>query len=127
MPQGRFKSFPIQEDEYLLTVLRYIERNPLRAKLVRRAERWAWSSARHWREPEGRPTYLDDGPVARPRDWLEWVNQPATVAEVEAIRGSVVRGTPYGGMGWVAGTAKQLGLESTLRPRGRPRKPSGAE
>lgn len=42
--QGRFKAFPIQRDEHLLTVMRYVERNPLRAKLVRRAEAWRWSS-----------------------------------------------------------------------------------
>jgi putative transposase len=42
--QGRFKAFPIQEDEHLLTVPRYVERNPLRADLVARAEDWAWSS-----------------------------------------------------------------------------------
>ena len=41
--QGRFKSFPIQRDEHLLTVLRYVERNPLRAGLVTRAEAWNWS------------------------------------------------------------------------------------
>ena len=44
--QGRFKAFPIQEDGHLLTVLRYVERNPVRAKLVRLAQRWPWSSAR---------------------------------------------------------------------------------
>jgi putative transposase len=44
--QGRFKAFPIQQDEHLLTVLRYIERNPLRAGLVARAEDWLWSSLR---------------------------------------------------------------------------------
>ncbi len=42
--QGRFKAFPIQRDEHLLSVLRYVERNPLRAKLVARAEDWPWSS-----------------------------------------------------------------------------------
>ena len=42
--QGRFKSFPIEDDGHLLTVLRYVERNPLRAKKVRKAERWRWSS-----------------------------------------------------------------------------------
>lgn len=36
--QGRFKSFPIQEDAHFFTVCRYVERNPLRAKLVERAE-----------------------------------------------------------------------------------------
>ena len=45
--QGRFKSFPIEQDDHLLTVLRYAERNPLRAGLVSRAERWRWSSLGH--------------------------------------------------------------------------------
>ncbi len=51
--QGRFKAFPTQEDEHLLTVLRYIERNPLRAGLVDRAEAWRWSSL-HWHGEPGR-------------------------------------------------------------------------
>jgi putative transposase len=42
--QGRFKSFPIQPDDHLYTVLRYVERNALRARLVKRAEDWRWSS-----------------------------------------------------------------------------------
>ena len=42
--QGRFKSFPMQDDEHFLTVCRYVERNALRAKLVRRAEAWRWGS-----------------------------------------------------------------------------------
>ena len=45
--QGRFKAFPIQEDAHLLTVLRYVERNPVRAQLVRQAQQWTWSSARY--------------------------------------------------------------------------------
>ena len=48
--QGRFKAFPIQEDEHLLTVIRYVERNPLRAGLVERAEEWRWSSLRRFGE-----------------------------------------------------------------------------
>ena len=118
--QGRFKAFPIQEDEHLLTVLRYIERNPVRAKLVRRAERWHWSSAHYWQEDQVRPSYLTHGPVTRPRNWLEWVNQPVTDAELQSIRGSVVRGSPYGDEAWTEATAKRLGLEFSLRPRGRP-------
>ena len=42
--QGRFKSFPIQEDDHFYTVARYVERNALRANLVPRAEQWRWSS-----------------------------------------------------------------------------------
>ena len=46
--QGRFKSFPIQEDEHLYAVARYVERNALRAHLVRRAEPWRWGSLFRW-------------------------------------------------------------------------------
>lgn len=118
--QGRYKAFPIEEDEHLLTVLRYVESNPVRVQLVRRAEQWRWSSARHWNEREERPSYLTPGPVPRPRDWLGWVNQPLTTGERAALRQCVNRGTPYGAPGWVERTAERLGLGSTLRARGRP-------
>jgi putative transposase len=119
--QGRFKAFPIQEDDHLLTVLRYVERNPLRAKLVRRAERWTWSSAHDW-QAEEQPSWLDPGPVRRPRNWVEWVNQPLTPAELDAVHRSIVRGSPFGDPAWSATAAQQMGLVSTLRERGRPRK-----
>jgi putative transposase len=45
--QGRFKSFPIERDELILTVCRYVERNPLRAKLLDRAQEWRWCSLWH--------------------------------------------------------------------------------
>jgi putative transposase len=103
-------------------VLRYLERNPVRANLVRRAERWPWSSARSWQEGAARPADLVGGPVRRPGNWLEWVNQPLTAAQIEAVRRCVNRGAPYGSAAWVARAATALGLESALQPRGRPRK-----
>ncbi len=120
--QGRYKAFPIQEDEHLLIVLRYIERNALRAGLVRRAEQWSWASAGHWIDAANRPSFLAAGPVKRPRNWLEWVHAAMTPAELEALRRCVNRGSPFGDAGWSEKTAKRLGLESTLRPRGRPPK-----
>ena len=119
--QGRFQAFPIQEDEHLLTVLRYVERNPLRADLVARAEQWRWSSLRHLHEPEQMP-WLHAGPVPRGATWLAYVNQPQT--ELERLRRSVQRGTPYGGEQWVQAAAERLGLEFTLHPAqgGRPSK-----
>src|SRR5437867_9289490 len=75
--QGRFKSFPVQTDEHFLTVARYVERNALRAKLVKRAEQWQWSSL--WRWAQGDPkllAFLSDWPVKRPRQWVGWVNRP---------------------------------------------------
>ncbi len=46
--QGRFKSFHIDEDGYLLECGRYIERNPVRAKMVKDPAEWSWSSHRHY-------------------------------------------------------------------------------
>jgi putative transposase len=119
--QGRFKAFPIEQDEHLLTVLRYVERNPVRANLVRRAEQWRWSSVSQWQAPRC-AEFLMPGPIQRPKDWLAWVNEALTEAEMVALGRSVNRGTPFGSAVWVANTAAQLGLQSTLRPRGRPRK-----
>ena len=50
--QGRYKSFPVQSDEHFLTVCRYVERNPRRANLVRKAENWRWSSL--WRRVQAK-------------------------------------------------------------------------
>lgn len=119
--QGRFKAFPIQQDEHLLTVLRYVERNPLGAKLVRRAEAWPWSSLA-WRPSRKRPEMLCDWPVRGPRNWVEHVNAVQTEAELADLRRSLTRGAPFGADRWTQQIARQLGLESSLRPRGRPRK-----
>jgi putative transposase len=119
--QGRFKAFPIEQDEHLLTVLRYVERNPLRANLARRAEEWEWSSLA-WRRRGRRPALLSPWPVPCPRNWVAHVNAPQSDAELAALRRSLARGAPFGGERWTERTAKRLGLESSLRPRGRPRK-----
>jgi len=119
--EGRFKAFPIEEDHHLLTVIRYVERNPLRANLVSRAEDWLWSSVVRSSHPKRFP-FLNDPPIALPGDWLSWVNQPQTEAELEAIRWSVKRGQPFGSRDWIQRVAVDLGLEFTLRATGRPRK-----
>jgi len=117
--QGRFKAFPIQADGHLLTVLRYIERNPVRAGLVARAEDWPWSSAKEWGCPG---SDLESGPVPRPPEWLGWVNEALSDPEVEQVRQCLVRGRPWGTDEWARSIAQRLGLEDSLRPRGRPRK-----
>ena len=117
--QGRFKAFPVQKDEHLLTVLRYVERNPLRAGLVGHALDWPWSSLGTADAP-GAPA-LHPGPVPRPANWCHWVNE-ADPGQLEALRNSVNRGAPWGGPTWAERTAAHLGLEASLRPRGRPRK-----
>lgn len=121
--QGRFKSFPVQSDEHFLTVCRYVERNALRANLVERAEDWRWGSlwSRRSRERSGGPA-LTAWPINRPRDWVSRVNRPFGPEEEEAIRRSIQRGQPFGAPSWQTQVAARLGLESTLRPQGRPRK-----
>ncbi len=120
--QGRFKAFAIAHDEHLLTVLRYVERNALRAGLVERAEQWPWSSLPWWCGREAKPPYWHEGPVPRPASWVEWVNEPASVAELQRVRQCVQRSRPYGQQAWQRLMAARLGVEASLRPRGRPRK-----
>ena len=121
--QGRFKSFPIQTDGHLLTVMRYVERNAVRAKMTELAENWPWSSAyarlrradeRHWL------AIPEDPPL--PRNWRSWVNKVETEAELNSLRRSVKRGLPFGDDNWTRSSAVRLGLETTTRPRGRPKK-----
>lgn len=124
--QGRFRSFPVQDDGHLRTVCRYVERDALRAGLVTRAEDWRWGSL--WRgaaaaDPDAFPT-LSPWPVSRPADWVARVNAPLGPAEEEAMARSLRRCQPFGAPDWTEATARRLGLESTLRPRGRPK--SGA-
>ena len=118
--QGRFKSFPIEQDEHLLTVLRYVERNPLRAGLVEHAEDWEWSSLPTWLKSP-RPKLLHEGPVQRWGEWLQFVNEPQTLAELQLLRTCAHRETPFGTNAWTVTTAQHLDLAWTLRAPGRPR------
>ena len=118
--QGRYKSFAVEEDVYLLTLLRYVEANPLRARLVNRAQDWRWSSL----GCEGKPAraILDDWPVDRPGNWTTLVNEALAPAQNERLKMSLVRGQPLGSASWTLRMAQRMGLQYTLNPRGRPRK-----
>lgn len=119
--QGRYKSFPVETDDHFYAVVRYVQRNALRAGLVERAEDWRWGSlAQRAGLASGLP--LAEWPLPEPSDWVQYVNAPQTEAELEAIRRCVRRGSPYGNASWIEQTAESLGLQSTLRRRGRPLK-----
>ncbi len=137
--QGRFKSFVIQRrrpgaaarsagvlegGDPALRVVRYVERNPLRAGVVDSAQRWRWSSLRWWSEPAEAPPWWREEVIDRPTDWLATVNRPDTEEELAALRVCIARGRPFGSQQWVKRVVAELGLESTTRPRGRPRKGS---
>ena len=136
--QGRFKSFPIQQTrpgankramglleggDAVLSVLRYVERNPVRARLARRAGAWPWSSAAARRQSPGRDGVpLTDPPGGLPSNWAALVNRPQTQKESDALVRCIRRGCPFGREAWVQRMAAAWNLQSTLRPRGRPKK-----
>jgi putative transposase len=117
--QGRFKNSLVQSDVSLLNVMRYVEANPVAAGIVQRAEHYKWSSASTLVNAPGRPR-LTDGPVAKPANWLEWVNSPAPEEELHRIRTSIRRGAPYGADDWVQHVAAEHNLLHTIRKPGRP-------
>jgi len=106
--QGRFASFPMDE-AYLLACARYVELNPVRAKLARRAGDWRWSSAR---------AHLaggDDGCVkVRPLldlapDWRAFLSGGLNEAEHTAIQAGERTGRPQGSPRFVTRLEKRLG------------------
>jgi putative transposase len=120
--QGRFKSFPVASDEYFYQVVRYVERNALRAGLSQRADHWRWSSL--WRRESGsveQQALLSEWPLLVPSRWARLVNEVQTEAELQALRKCVNRGQPFGPESWIDQCVRKLGLESTIRPRGRPK------
>ena len=121
--QGRFKTFPIEDDEHLLAVLRYVERNPLSASLCENAEDWRYGSL--WRTVHGdadSQSLLSSWPIERPRTWKAMVNRPQNEAETKAIQQCLKKGSPYGSQRFVSQSAVRLRLKHTLRSRGRPMK-----
>jgi putative transposase len=130
--QGRFKSPVIQDDAHLLTVLRYIEANPIRAGIVEKAEEYPWSSflghgsggPNSLLDPLPEYDALGDTPARRRRRWTSFVQKTPSDTELAALRRSVQSGLPYGDPTWVEELGSHLGIDLTIRPRGRPRKSS---
>lgn len=119
--QGRFKSFIIQNSDYLITAMRYVETNPVRANLVKQAKDWPWSS--HSEITGKQKERLIDKPlIEMPSDWEGYIREFITQKELQDIRKSIERKRPYGDAEWQSQICRHLGLESTLRPRGRPKK-----
>lgn len=123
--QGRFRSFPVQEPSdgresgrAFWEVARYVEANPVRAGLVEDAAEWPWGSLAL--RPKRR-SWLCDWPVPAPTDWHRQVSRESSETERAAIETSLNRGRPHGSADWSTAIAARLGLETTFRPRGRPR------
>jgi putative transposase len=119
--QGRFRAFPVSTDSHYLTVCRYVERNPLRAGLVTKAEEWEWSSAAD-RLRSKPAVQLAIWPVTPPHGWSELLNEPESLADVARIRKAGLHSTPVGPEHWRRHTAALLSLKLKAQPGGRRRK-----
>jgi len=117
--QSRFASFPMDE-AHLLACARYVELNPVRAKLARRPRAWKWSSA------EAHLTGKDDGLVSvaplldRAGDWKAFLGAGLETEQLDAIRGHERTGHPLGGTRFLARLKRRLGKDVTPRRPGRP-------
>jgi len=119
--QGRYKSNICESNEHFLRLVRYVERNALRAGLAKRAEDWRWSSA--WLRKNGtqhQKKLLHDWPVTRPANYADIVNEPESDEELLALRTALQRGRPYGADEWTGKMVEKYKLEASFRPRGRP-------
>jgi putative transposase len=94
--QGRYKSFLVENDHHLLTVLKYVERNPVRAKLVSRPELWKWGSAYRRLGSDIQRSLLSESPVDLPPDYQDWINRPEPSEDLKEVRHAVAKGVPYG-------------------------------
>ena len=99
--QGRFNSCPLDEN-HLWAAVRYVERNPVRAGLVRHACEYAWSSAQaHSRVRADK--LLDPGfpPENVIEDWADWLMDEDDPALVHMVRHRTEKGTPCGNAAFV--------------------------
>lgn len=119
--QGRFASYPM-DDAHLMVAVRYIENNPVAARLAARAEDWRWSSARA--HVYGAPDALTDvaALAAHAPNWRAMLSLGLEASELSRVEDALRLGRPQGGASWLRGVAEQAGLSLERPPRGRPRK-----
>lgn len=124
--QGRFFSSALDEG-YLWAAIRYVERNPVRAKMVRRAENYAWSSAAAHAGLLQEDTVLTGKlnwrrQFASIGNWAAWLAEGDNPEQLELIRRNIDKGLPCGSASFVRRLEKLLGRDLAFRPPGRPRK-----
>jgi REP-associated tyrosine transposase len=90
--QRRYWSKLVEGNGQLLTVIKYVEANPVRAGLVARAQDWEWGSMRERTDPSGERDFLHPLPFALPDGWPDIVNAPLEPADLDRIRRPVKRG-----------------------------------
>ena len=119
--QGRFFSFPLSEN-HVLTTARYIELNPVRAKLAWTPEEWPWSSALAHVEGRLTPLLKTNALLERCPNWRELLQEDVSELTAAAIDRHSVTGLPFGDKDFVTALESAAGRPLSPRPRGRPPK-----
>ncbi|HUR39989.1 MAG TPA: transposase [Verrucomicrobiae bacterium] len=121
--QGRYFSAALDES-HLWTAIRYVERNPVRAGMVQKAQDYAWSSAAMHCGLRTDPVV--NGRNALPRDfvstadWPKWLSSEEDSTQVNLLRTQSLRGLPCGSDDFVSSLEMRAGVPLKRRPRGRP-------
>ena len=123
--QGRYFSSPLDGD-YFRAAMRYVERNPVRARLVRKAENHPWSSARGHCGVVTDPLLRANSSWRRDwddiADWSKWLAEPDAEAALLTLRRNAMMGLPCGSEGFLKKLEKQAGRNLHYRSQGRPNK-----
>ncbi len=128
--EGRYRAAPIDSEAYFLACCRYIELNPVRARLVARPRDYRWSSYRHHAHGAADPL-VGDHPlyralgadaVERQSAWRALFREALDEAFVAALRAATNGGWALGSERFKRRLARALGRRVTPLPRGRPRK-----
>jgi putative transposase len=123
--QGRFFSSTLDES-YLWAAIRYVERNPVRAGMVDRAERYRWSSAPAHCGPGADPVLTRDAvwleTLRSVDNWPDWLADFDAPVQLDTLRGHVRRSLPCGNEEFVRQLERLAGLPLVPKARGRPRK-----
>ncbi|UQZ88843.1 transposase [Deltaproteobacteria bacterium Smac51] len=116
--QERFASFPT-DDIHLLNAARYIELNPVRAKLAASAEDYPWSSARAHLYKLPHPLLKTDRLLSAMPNWREFLTCGLSDEDIEVIHRHENTGRPLGGPGFIAHIESILGRTVTPQKPGR--------
>ena len=121
--QGRFASYPM-DDAHLRQAARYVDLNPVRARLARRPENWRWSSARARIRGGDDPLVSDDCPILEAREvrdaggWAEYLAAGLSDESREAFQRHERTGRPLGSEHFVERLGKALGRDLTRKKPG---------
>ena len=122
--QGRYYSCPLGE-RHTWAAIRYVERNPVRARIVTKAERYPWSSAAvHCALRADDLVSGFPGGLAPVDDWSAWLAERDDAEEVRLLRSATRTGRPLGDADFVRKLEKACGRILHSLGRGRPRKHS---